>query len=159
MISMLGIVSDKELSAALSLPAELKEKITAYERKNWAADLESPSLKDSWRHFLNSLEGAVNQDKLDDTAIIELIHYISTRDSALLLDHIGRLSAAKQERFMVLLNWVANESKNPQHQRNAQSVMERILMAYRLHQYPKVYAPKRLEQAIRLVTKKTSSFN
>ena len=146
-----GTVGAGELEAALSLDNELKGKIAQYEQENWAANLSTPVIQADWRQFLRRLESALKSKSLDDDILIELIQHLSTQDSIALIDQIGRLNPARQNRFINLLNWVAdNKDAGESLQRAAQNVRERILMAYRMKQYPNVYSTQRLDRAIRL---------
>lgn len=148
---MQGSISSKELNCALSLDAGVKEKIAKYEKANWAANLSSPSVKLTWRKFLSKLEKAVSSEKLNDNLLIELIHYLSTKDSVDLIEQIGKLNQDRQVRFLELLNWVSTNGANAEQRENAGQVRERILMLYRMKEYPKIYSQARITRAMHII--------
>jgi mRNA-degrading endonuclease YafQ of YafQ-DinJ toxin-antitoxin module len=148
---MIGNVSRKELIAALDINDELRNKISKYEQDNWAANISSPAMQVSWKTFLKSLERNIADNTLDDNTLIELIHFLSTTDSVELLDKIGELDPSRQSRFLELLNWVSEKSPSQQQKENACHVKERILMIYRMQQYPKIYSPARMARAAHIV--------
>lgn len=146
-----GTIGTGELKAALSLDKEIKGRIAQYEKENWAANLSTPVIQEDWRQFLRRLESALKSKSLDDEILIELIQHLSTQDSVALIDQIGKLNASRQSRFINLLNWVSDSEDAAESLRNgAVNVRERILMAYRMKQYPNVYSTQRLDRAIRL---------
>ena len=148
---MQGNVSPEELSYSLSLAPELKDKIADYEKKSWAADVDSEWLQTSWRDFLQYLEKAVKKDNLDDKELISLISFLSTKDTVNLLDIIGGLNEDRQLRFIELLNWVADKSSISEQKQAAIQVKERILMTYRMAKYPIVYSQSRISRAIKIM--------
>jgi hypothetical protein len=149
---MQGNVSPYELGYSLSLEPELKEKISDYEKKSWAADIDSDWLQTSWRDFLRHLEKAVENDDLDDKDLISLISYLSTKDTVNLLHVIGGLNEDRQSRFIELLNWVADKSVSSEQKQAAIQVKERILMTYRMAKYPIVYSQSRISRAIKIMS-------
>jgi len=149
---MSGSVSTNELDAALKLNDDLKLKINNYEQGHWAANLSTPEMKTSWSHFIKKLGVAIKKDKLDDDQLVQLMHFISTMDTVLLLDELRKLDKTRQTRFLDLLNWISVESPEESQRANASTVKERILMAYRLSMYPEVYSLSRLARATQLIT-------
>lgn len=148
-----GVVGDAELKAALQLDSSLRVKISEYEQKTWAANLNTPVIQRDWRIFLSKLEKALSSKSLDDNLLIDVVEHISTMDTVALLEQIGKLNQERQSRFLHLLNWVAeNEDASESSQKSATAVRERILMAYRLQQYPHVYSTQRLDRAIMLAS-------
>lgn len=151
-----GLVGDAELKAALQLDPKLRAKISEYEQGTWAANLSTPVIQSDWRIFLSKLEKALSTKTLDDNLLIEVVEHISTMDTVSLLDQVGKLNPERQTRFLHLLNWVAeNDEAAPSAKKNANIIRERILMAYRLKQYPQVYSTQRLDRAIRLASQNT----
>lgn len=146
-----GHLGRDALQCAITLDDGLKQKIAHYERGQWAANLTLPDIQENWRTFLNSLETAIKLDKLDDSLLSELISHLATMDTVFLLEQIGKLNAQRQERFITLLNWIADHGPNPKQQENAAQVKERILMTYRLTMYPIVFSQDRIERAIHLL--------
>ena len=149
---MKGKVSKEELDAALGLSDEVKNRINAYERNHWAANLDSPDMQISWGKFLSKLGHAIKNNSFSDELLVSLIHYLSTMDTVKLLDEVRKLDESRQTRFLQLLDWVAEESPDPSQRANAKSVKERILMAYRLNMYPEIYSPARLARAAQIVS-------
>jgi len=148
---MTGMVSSKELNAALEINSDLKDKITKYERDNWAANITSPQMQLSWRTFMAKLEKAINQNKLNDSMLIDLIQYLSTQDSIHLMEQIGKLNQDRQVRFLELLNWVSEKSQSVEQRQNASSVKERVLMIYRMKEFPRIYSPARIARATNII--------
>jgi len=147
-----GIITTEELGAALNLSPSVQERVNDYERQNWAANLSSPDIHKQWTRFLSVMERALISNVIDDDFLINLIHYLSTMDTVLLLEQVRKLNEKRQSRFLELLNWIADESPDASQKANAASVRERILMAYRLDQYPHIYSPARLSRAIRVIS-------
>lgn len=139
------------LQSALALEQQLKDKIVEYERGSWAANLSLPEVQVTWRTFLSKLESAIMIDSLDDKALTELIAHLATMDTVHLLDKIGQLSPERQERFVMLLNHIAEFGPGEQQKDNARQVKERILMTYRLKVYPVIFSTDRIERAIHLI--------
>jgi hypothetical protein len=148
---MAGSVGQEELQFALSLESSVKVKFADFERAHWAADLNTPPINTDWKQFISQLEHTLANDTLDDQVIIKLINYLSTIDTAELLWQIGRLSRPRQVRFLYLLNWLADKDEG-RAQVNALRVRDRLMMSYRLKQYPRVYATERLERAIQVIS-------
>lgn len=154
---MSGVIGKKELEAALQIPAPLKERITKYERNKWAANLESPNFRNTWKDFIKKLESSVSSPDFNDNQLVDLIYHLSTMDTAELLEIIGRLAPAKQDRFIMLINWISEESPHKQQKAHASSLKERLLMAYRLEMYPKVYSTARIARATQQLKSKKAS--
>jgi len=147
---MAGTVSREELASALGLSEHIKEMLFSYELSHWAANLKSNDVKVKWSGFLSRLDVMVKKGKVNDTLVLHLIHYLSTLDSASLLGKIGEMNRDRQVRFLVLLNWVATEGPDQSQRNNANSVCERILMAYRMDTFPEVYSEERITRAIQI---------
>lgn len=149
---MSGNVSRNELKSAIDLNDELKGKINTYEQGHWAANLSSPEMKLPWSTFIAKLNSAIKKDSLQDSELINIMHFISTMDTVLLLEEIGKLDESRQSRFLDLLNWIAKDSPDESQRLNAQTIKERILMAYRLGTYQEVYSLTRLARATQLIS-------
>lgn len=139
------------LNSAMSLSDDLKNKIAQYEQERWAANTSLPDMQQSWRTFLSKLESAIKKNALTDNTLTQLISHLATLDTVYLLEQIGKLDSARQERFIQLLNWLAENSDDQEEKENAAQVRERILMSYRLSVYPKIFSPARIERAIHLL--------
>jgi hypothetical protein len=148
---MKGNVGNEELHSALNLSENVKNQIKDYETKNWAANLSASSMSETWSQFISKLDSAIKEDKLDDESIINLINYLSTIDTASLLEQIGKLNPARQNRFLELLNWMAQKSPVEEKKIAAEMVRERILMTHRMNKYPEIYSPTRLARAAQIV--------
>lgn len=144
---MSGVIGKKELDAALEITPKLKSKITQYERNKWAANLDAPNFKSTWKDFLKKLEKSVSDPEFNDNQLVDMIYHLSTLDTAELLDIIGRLNPAKQNRFLMLVNWIADESPHEGQKNNALALRERLLMTYRLHVFPRIYSTARIARA------------
>lgn len=149
---MIGTVSKEELASALGLSEHLKSMLLTYELRHWAANLGSDEVKVKWSLFLSRLDSMVKSGNVDDSLVLHLIHYLSTLDSATLLEKIGKMSSERQARFLVLLNWVSTQGPDQSQKNNARSVCERILMAYRMDKFPEVYSSERIARAIQIVS-------
>lgn len=143
------------LQSAMSLDPDLRAKIADYERESWAANITLPEMQQNWRVFLSKLEVAIKKNKLTDNALVDLINYLTTMDTVYLLEQIRKLDSARQERFIQLLNWLADNSTEQDERNSVLQIRERILMSYRLSMYPKIFSPTRIERAIHLL-KQTS---
>lgn len=148
-----GHLGKEALQSAISLDDALKNKIADYERSQWAANISLPDIKDNWRTFLSKLESAIKHDDLNDIMLTQLITHLATIDTVLLLEQIGKLDPARQDRFITLLNWIADHGPDPMQQENASQVKERILMTYRLKMFPTIFSKDRIERAIHLLKK------
>jgi hypothetical protein len=148
---MKGNVGNEELHSALNLSENVKSQIKDYETRNWAANLSASNMSDTWSQFISKLDSAIKEDKLDDGSIINLINYLSTIDTASLLEQIGKLNPARQNRFLELLNWMAQKSPVEEKKLAAEMVRERILMTHRMNKYPEIYSPTRLARAAQIV--------
>lgn len=148
---MSGNITVRELDSALSLNDDLKQKLTDYEKKNWAANISSPEVKKVWKKFIVRLSEAVKREKVSESDLISFIHFLSTVDTVLLLSQIDELDQGRKVRFLQLLNWVAEKSPEPSQRSNAQSVVNRILMAHRMESYPIVYSEERLAKALKVI--------
>tara|TARA_B100000949_G_C14287409_1_gene455073 strand:+ start:5134 stop:5622 length:489 start_codon:yes stop_codon:yes gene_type:complete len=149
---MSGTLGKEQLEAALGLSESIKSMLRDFETKNWAANLSAPEVKKQWGMFISALESAVKTDRVNDELLINLIRFLSTLDSAALLEQIGQLDDGRQVRFMELMNWVAQESPDEGQRKNASQVRERILMTYRLNRYPDVYSTSRLARAYHVIS-------
>lgn len=146
-----GHLGKDALLCAIDLSPDLKSRIAHYEREKWAANLTIPEIQQDWRIFLSKLETAIKKNSLDDLLLTKLISHLATMDTVYLLEQIGRLDAARQERFINLLNWIADKNTDPEQRENAEQVRERILMSYRLSMYPKIFSQSRIERAIHII--------
>ncbi len=151
-VIMTGNVSKEELGAALSLSEGVKGQIDAYEHRNWAVNLNAPDLKIPWSEFLSAFERGIKAGQFKNNEIVSLINYLSTMDTVGLLAKVGELDPTRQARFLQLLNWVASESKDMSQRSSAKGVQERILMAYRLENYPKIYSTARIARATQVMS-------
>jgi hypothetical protein len=149
---MTGHVGTLELRKAIKLPDDLKARITAYEQSNWAANVTSPDIKQLWKDFYVLLEKAIANDKLDDKILLTIICHLSTLDTVSVLTHIEKLEKSRQQRFIQLLNWVAENNDDEELKANASQVVERILMVYRGQVYPELFSPSRIERATQIIT-------
>ena len=136
---MRGTITEREFSSALNLSDELKEKLSNYETNNWAANISSSEVRRVWKGFVKELAVAMKEGRVNDNEIVGFIHYLTTIDTAVLLEQLGTLDEGVKARFLNLLNWVSQKSPELSQKKNAQSVVNRILMAYRLEVYPIVY--------------------
>jgi hypothetical protein len=144
---MSGVIGNKELEAALQIPSSLKDRITQYERNKWAANLDAPNFQATWKEFMAKLEKSVSDPNFNDNHLVDLIYHLSTLDTVELLEIIGRLNPVRQKRFLMLVNWIADESPHPEQKSNASSLRERLLMTYRLQAFPKIYSTARITRA------------
>lgn len=139
------------LNSAMTLDDSLKQLIANYEQNKWAANITLPDVQQNWRIFLSKLESAIKTNALTDNTLTELISHLATMETVYLLEQIGKLDSARQERFIQLLNWLADNGETDEERDNASQVRERILMSYRLAMYPKIFSPARIERAIHLL--------
>ena len=149
---MTGHVSTVELRKAIKIPDDLKARITDYERSNWAANVTSPQIKQLWKDFYVLLERSIKNDKLDDKVLLNIICHLSTMDTVSVLTHVETLSKPRQQRFIQLLNWVADSSDDEEMKVNASQVVERILTVYRGQVYPEVFSASRIERATQIIS-------
>lgn len=149
---MADLVSAVELRKAIKIPDDLKARITEYEQSNWSANVTSPQIKKIWKDFFTILERAVNNNKLDDKALLTIVCHLSTMDTVSVLTHIEKLSKERQQRFIALLNWVAKNSDDEDMKLNAGQVVERILTVYRGQVYPEVFSASRIERATQIIS-------
>lgn len=149
---MTGHVSTVELRKAIKIPDDLKARITDYERSNWAANVTSPQIKQLWKDFYVLLERSIKNDKLDDKVLLTIICHLSTMDTVSVLTHVEKLSKPRQQRFIQLLNWVADSSDDEEMKVNASQVVERILTVYRGQVYPEVFSASRIERATQIIS-------
>lgn len=149
---MTGHVSTVELRKAIKIPDDLKARITDYERSNWAANVTSPQIKQLWKDFFVLLERSIKNDKLDDKVLLTIICHLSTMDTVSVLTHVETLSKPRQQRFIQLLNWVADSSDDEEMKVNASQVVERILTVYRGQVYPEVFSASRIERATQIIS-------
>jgi hypothetical protein len=152
---MTGTVTTDTLKSALNLSDDLKKKIQEYETKNWAANLSAKTVSSTWQAFINKLGDAIKKDHLSDDVIIDLIQYLSTLDTANLLEEIGNLNPEKQKRFLDLMNWIVEFSPDENKRNAASNIRERVLMAYRLANYPNIYSSSRIERAMQVLSSST----
>lgn len=148
---MTASIHQEQVDAALTLSPSLQHKIAEYERTHWAANTEEPGMQKLWNTFLSRLKHRVENNSLDDDTLIEMLKYLTTLDTASLLAQIKRLSKRRQDRFIMLLNWVAESDPEPLQKEAAAQIRERILMAYRLKQYPRVFSPDRIARATEVI--------
>lgn len=148
---MRGTVTERELTSALRLDESLKSKLSEYEKSNWAANISSVEVRRIWTRFVKELGVALRENRVNDSDLVDFIHYLSTIDTVVLLAQLGKLDESMKTRFLQLLNWVSQKSPELSQRLNAQSVVDRILMAYRLETYPTVYSEERLAKAFKCV--------
>lgn len=140
-------IHQEQVEAALSLSPSLQQRIAEFDRATWAANIDEPSTQKLWSTFLSKLKHRVESNTLKDETLIDMLKYLSTLDTASLLSQIKRLSRRRQDRFVMLLNWVADNDEDPLQKEAAMQIRERILMTYRLKQYPKIFSPERIARA------------
>ncbi|MEG3765112.1 hypothetical protein [Alteromonas sp. 14N.309.X.WAT.G.H12] len=149
---MAGHISSIELRTAIKIPDSLKARITEYERSTWAANVTLPQMSRLWKDFYGLLERAIKNDKLDDKILLTIICHLSTIDTVSVLTYIEKLSLPRQQRFIQLLNWVAEKSEDDEMRVNAKQVVERILTVYRSQVYPEVFSASRIERATQIIS-------
>lgn len=140
-------IHQEQVDAALTLSPSLQRRIADYERAHWAANIDDPDTQKLWRVFLSKLKHKVESNTLNDDILMQMLKYLSTLDTASLLAQIKKLSKSRQDRFITLLNWVAENDPDDLQKEAASQIRERILMTYRMKQFPKIFSPERIARA------------
>lgn len=146
-----GVVGIEQLEAAMRLPAPLLDALHRVEVNQWAADTNNEMIAQGWKTFMNRLESLLKGKKLSNEQLLKLIDFISTVDTARLLDTVGHLDPVVRDNILHLLNWLASSAEDTARKAGAENTLERILMAFRMSCYRNVYSPERLARAVAIV--------